>query len=383
MASEKHVEMLRQGVEAWNAWRLKAPSVAPDLYGSLLLHEKLMGVNLSGANLGAAHLAWANLSGANLSGANLSFASLIEANLSRANVRGASLIEANLGSANLRGAKLRGAHLFKANLMAANLSRTNFREADLDSANLRGANLSKATLCGANLRNAALTGANLAGADLTGCLVYGVSAWGLTLSSVTKQENLVITNWNEDKVTVDNIEVAQLIYLLLNNKKIRDVIDTIGRKGVLLLGRFTKGRIKVLERLREELRKRDFMPIVFNFDKPQPKDFTETVRLLAGLSRFVIVDITNPRSAPLELQATVPQCIIPFVPILDGNDEVEPFAMLRDLQHNHPDRVLPVIRYLSVDRLIEVLGEKIIARANETYNTLLALKAEELRIEDA
>ena len=46
--------------------------------------------------------------------------------------------------------------------------------------------------------------------------------------------------------------------------------------------------------------------MVFNFDKPKTKDLTETVRLLANLSRFVIVDITNPRSTPLELQATVP-----------------------------------------------------------------------------
>jgi hypothetical protein len=34
--------------------------------------------------------------------------------------------------------------------------------------------------------------------------------------------------------------------------------------------------------------------MVFNFDKPETKDFTETVRLLANLSHFVIVDITNP-----------------------------------------------------------------------------------------
>ena len=62
-------------------------------------------------------------------------------------------------------------------------------------------------------------------------------------------------------------------------REIRDVIDTIGKKGVLLLGRFTEGRLAVLERLRAELRKRDFVPMVFNFDKPETKDFTETVRL--------------------------------------------------------------------------------------------------------
>jgi hypothetical protein len=65
--------------------------------------------------------------------------------------------------------------------------------------------------------------------------------------------------------------------------------------------------MKLLERLREALRQRGYVPIVFNFDKPETKDFTETVRLLAGLAKFVIADITNPRSAPLELQATVPE----------------------------------------------------------------------------
>ena len=68
--------------------------------------------------------------------------------------------------------------------------------------------------------------------------------------------------------TVDNIEVALFVYLLLYNEKIRDVIDTVGRKGVLLLGRFTEGRIAVLETLRKALRQRGYVPIVFNFDKP-------------------------------------------------------------------------------------------------------------------
>jgi hypothetical protein len=55
---------------------------------------------------------------------------------------------------------------------------------------------------------------------------------------------------------------------------------------------------------------------VFNFDKPETKNFRERVRRLCTLSHFVIVDITNPRSAPLELQATVPDYTVPFAPIL-------------------------------------------------------------------
>jgi len=97
--------------------------------------------------------------------------------------------------------------------------------------------------------------------------------------------------------------------------------------------------------------------ITVNFDKPDTKDFTETVRLLCNLSHFVIVDITNPRSAPLELQATVPDYMVPFVPILQVGEE--PFAMFVDLQDRY-DRVLkPVMKYLSLDRLIERLESRL------------------------
>jgi hypothetical protein len=59
---------------------------------------------------------------------------------------------------------------------------------------------------------------------------------------------LVITNEDEPEITVDNIEVARFIYLMLHNQKIRDVIDTITSKAVLILGRFTDKRKAVLKR---------------------------------------------------------------------------------------------------------------------------------------
>ena len=106
---------------------------------------------------------------------------------------------------------------------------------------------------------------------------------------------------------------------------------------------FTEGRMVVLERLRDKLRDLGFVPMVFNFDKPETKDFTETVRLLCNLSHFVIVDITNPRSAPLELQATVPDYMVPFVPILQHGEE--PFSMFVDLQNKYDWVLQPVVGY--------------------------------------
>jgi hypothetical protein len=73
------------------------------------------------------------------------------------------------------------------------------------------------------MRRFAFVAADLTGADLTGCRIYGVSAWNVKLDAA-KQRNLIVTPDNEPRITIDNIEVAQFVYLLLHNEKIRDVI---------------------------------------------------------------------------------------------------------------------------------------------------------------
>jgi uncharacterized protein YjbI with pentapeptide repeats len=375
------------GAHLNNANFTRANLGAADLSKANLDHADLTQANLGAADLGEANLTRAQLSGAvlngtNLSGANLNWANLPQAGLNWANLRGANLSYAGLSGANLSYANLAEANLCGADLRA-NLSRANLTRANLSGADLRGADLSEANLTRADL-SWAILGANLSGADLTEanltrCRVYAISAWNLKLEG-TKQQDLVITPDNEREITVDNIEVAQFVYLLLRNEKIRDVIDTIGKKGVLLLGRFTEGRMVVLERLREKLRSLGFVPMVFNFDKPETKDFSETVRLLASLSKFVIVDITNPRSAPLELQATVPQCMVPFAAIIQQPQE--PFSMFVDLQNAHDWVLRPVISYPSVDRLIEVLEGKIVRPAEAKFKELQMRRAEQLRVEN-
>src|SRR5207253_3695589 len=136
---------------------------------------------------------------------------------------------------------------------------------------------------------------NMRKATLTGCSIFGISAWGVELEGAT-QDSLVITSANEPRITVDNLEVAQFIYLLLNNSKIRDVIDTVARKAVLILGRFTPERKAVLDALREALRTNGYLPILFDFEKPSSRNFTETVKTLAHLSRFIIADLSDPAS---------------------------------------------------------------------------------------
>jgi hypothetical protein len=128
---------------------------------------------------------------------------------------------------------LSGAFLDDSNLSGAVLRRAILTHANLSGANFTNADLSGADLTGAALEGATLIETGLEGANLTTCSVYGASVWNVRLEQAT-QSNLVITPRGEAAIQVDNLEVAQFIYLLLNNAKVRDVIDTIGKKAVLI-----------------------------------------------------------------------------------------------------------------------------------------------------
>jgi hypothetical protein len=108
------------------------------------------------------------------------------------------------------------------------------------------------------------------------------------------------------------------------------------------------------------LRKRDYVPILFDFDKPASQDLTATVSTLAHLARFIIADLTDPSSIPYELATVVPTTPVPLQPILlSGSSE---FAMFQDLRRRH-HWVLTTHHYDSQEQLIADLGEKVIRPA--------------------
>ena len=205
-------------------------------------------------------------------------------------------------------------------------------------------------------------------------------AWDLDLSRMRQQEKLRITPEEEPEIIVDNLEVAQFLYLMLHNQAIGRAIETIGEKGVLILGRFIPQRKVVLDAIRNRLRELGFVPVMFDFEKARAQDFTEAIRTLAGLSRFIIADITNPKSSPLELQAVVLDYMVPLVPIL--HEAEEPFSMFQDLQNKYGGNegwVLDVLQYDDVDSLISVLEDAVLQPALQRADKLLVRKAEAIR----
>ena len=372
MANADHLNTLKQGVAAWNKWRECNPQIRPDLseadlggidFTSDPSVPRDWEVNFHSTNLTKAILSEAVLIGADFQEADLTEADLMRATVCFANISRACLVRTNLYKADLHNSNLTGANLSKAHLCGADLRSTNFSNADLREADLREAILVETTFYDS--------------ANLSGCWIHGISVWAIKVDETTVQSDLVITNINEPRITVDNLEVAQFVYLLLNNKKIRDVIDTIGNKGVLILGRFTPERKAILDAMRDGLRGLGFVPMIFDFERPTQRDFTETIKTLAGMSRFIIADITNPKSSPLELQATVPEYMIPFVPII--HEDEEPFAMFHDLKQKHGEWVLDILEYDSVDNLRKVLVDAVVRPALEKADQLMLKKAEAVR----
>jgi len=352
--------------------------IGASFFDANLSGATLKGTNLRGASLQDADLWRANLSASNLQDADLDHATLGNVILDEANLTGASLVSAKLG-----GASLRESRLINANLNDANLSSAHLNRADLKGASLWGAMLYNTDLTGADLRKSILSRVlfmktNVNGAKVSGSWVYGINIWDIN-GEFEEQKDLIINDIrlknDEPSITVDNIKVAQFIYLILNNAEIRDAINTLTSKSVLILGRFSiRERKAILDALRNKLREYDLLPIVFDFDRPSDKDFTETIKTLASLSYFVIGDITNPKSSPLELQATVPDYQIPFVPIIQEGES--PFAMMVDLQKKY-NWVLKTVAYDSLETLMKVLKPLIIDPAMKKRQELRIIKAQE------
>jgi len=368
MTSEEKRDMIMGGAREWNIRRETHPEM-----NITFSHESFNGADFSRFNFSKSTFLDCSFIHVDLNDTNFRKASLSrslftfsestacdfrEAELTRVSFRNTILNFAFFSKANLREAIFDDAYLGNADLSYANLSGAHFR----------GANLSYANLSGANLSGAIFVGTNLTGANLTNCSIHGISVWNVQLAG-TKQENLVITTEDEPTITVDNIKVAQFIYLLLNNEEIKEVIDTIAKKAVLILGRFTPERKSILEAIRTALRSQGYLPILFDFQKPDSQDLTGTVSTLANISRFIIADLTDPSCSPYEIGLIAP-FMKPIKPLFQPSKvAMHEFAMFQDLRKRY-SWVLSVYRYKDQENLLASMQEKVIEPAEKSVQML-------------
>ena len=324
MSNPEHVEILRSGKPAWRKWR-KQSKEQPDLSG-----EKLTGLDLSSLDL------------------------------TETDLRGVVLWGSLLRRAKLNGADLSGCMARFVSFSEAKLSGAKLVEADLRAGSLRRADLTGADLTRAVLRFTSLVGANVEGAILRQAEVYGASAWNLRGEPADQTGLIIREDFEPDTITttVDDLDTAQLLFLLRENTKIADVINTASQRTVLLLGRFKPPYKKVLDALKAHLLKRNLVPVLFDFDRPEGRDLTETVATLAHMACFVIPDLSGAKSVPQELSYIVPFLpSVPIVPVVaEKNGRI--YSMFEHFLR-YPWVHQPVI-YRDVDHLLSIVDERVI-----------------------
>lgn len=387
--SPRRTDLRRDALAEWESYNTQKKDWSVDSRGhtkKTTLTESYRRVQLAGADLGYLIVGPIDLREANLRQARLEGATFTNANLAGADLRGADLERAFLRGVDFSGARLEGANLRDAILADANLSDAQFDEescltdADLQGTNFSGAVLSGTSMRGANLQLAQLIRTDLRGADLSNCMVFGVAAWEPVVDEYTKQTNLLVSPKEPPKhvakyrhaalhlvedvpeLHTDSLEHAHLIHLMTNPDLYR-LLTNVNKKGVLLLGRFSGTPGKILDALRISLREQGYLPLKFDFRRPDQRTLKETILTLAGLCRFIVVDLTDAKSVPFELGTIVRDYKIPIVPIQQSGRET--FSMYESIDNECRDRVLPALEYKGRGDLIAVVKAAIIDPAEK------------------
>ena len=346
MPSSKCLDILNSGVEEWNNWRNTDEGRDVDLSDIDFVSDcpKVEGFyNLPEFN----HY---NFSGLYINRASLRNGMFINCDFSDSNLYSSDLVDSYCQKCDFSRAKLRVSRIG-----SAVFEDCDFSNADLSYCSAEETSFKGSTLAGTNLSNMSLVKTDFSNTQIDGACAYGVSVWDINLKGC-KQGNITISE-SDGSITVPNIELAQFIALLLNSKKLRQVIETITSKVVLILGRFTPERKKILDKIKTHLEKHGYLAVIFDFQAPANRDITETVLILATLSKFIVADLTDPRSIPQELTAIIPQLpSVPVQPIIETkNREYGMFEHFKSYQW-----VLPTINYVSSnlpDLVDQVVGK--------------------------
>lgn len=328
------INRLKDGEISWNKWRARNPDQYIDFRDANLreLRLDLSSFNLNRANFSGADIARLNFRGASLaavyaSNANLEGADFSSADLSGSYFNNCRCALATFTGSDLRVSKFSDCFFISSSFDGANMRRSDFgmshfssvtfnrailAEAKLEDAVLRDCDFNEADLRGANLIGASFVDVRLPRSNLSGARVYGTSAWSVDLTDAN-QSGIVITPNGESEITVDSLRIAQFVYVLLTNTEVRDVIDSITSKVVLIIGRFSSDRKLVLDALRTALRRHNYTPIIFDFTRPHSRSFIETIGTLAAMSKFVVADLTDAKVVLQELQLIL--TTLPSVPV--------------------------------------------------------------------
>lgn len=339
-----YIVLLKNGADKWNAERKLNPTLRPIMRDVNFVEEfggpdfydlpEFSGVDFSNSDMNMASLRNCTFLGCCFDDAYLTYTDLVDALFVRCTFRRVCMRVAAIGNAEFKDCI--------------------FEECDMSYCSAEETSFEGSTFLKTKMEHMSLVRTDFSDAKLDECCLYGISSWDLNLHN-SVQKNLVITPDEMSTVTVDNIELAQFLYLMINNVRLRDVIKTITSKVVLILGNFAPDRKAILDQIRELLRAQNVIPVMFDFEKPSTRNLTETVLTLASMSKYVIADLSSPRSLPHELASIARQLpSIRFYPIIISDEK--PYGMFEDYK-SYP-WIRPIKEYVADD--IETVIKEIV-----------------------
>ncbi len=312
--TQDHEQLILQGADGWNKWQEENKSpvhfAKPFWYDS----RNSEGMQVKGLN-------------------KLDFSGI--------HLTNASIYHAFAEGLNFRRARIVGCHFEEGDFSRTDFSGTTFIDTKFNKTIFTDSVFAGSVFPNCNLNRVNLANANFCVEAIIETVVYGVSAWDLKTNDEMKQSNLIIERTYDlysDIIArgqiphmVDDIEMAQFVYYLSSHKKMRNMINILNSKGVLLLGRFKEGGLERLYKLRDWLKAQNYTPMIFDFDRPTNLDYTETVITMAGLSKFILADLSG-GSVPQELHAIMTNFRKPVIAYAQNGV----YSMFKDLKRKNP-----------------------------------------------
>jgi hypothetical protein len=177
----------------------------------------------------------------------------------------------------------------------------------------------------------------------------------------------------QHEVRVGREQTVDVITKQLDGEGVSRMLSEIASRSVLILGRFTAARKPTLELIRRELAAapRQYVPVLFDFDRPDRLTMLESVLRFAAVSRFVIADLSDPKWVLAEFGKIVGAFhSLPVVPIIHASqDEDEVVAYVEGFRSAHT-----VVRYRDEAHLRSILDSEIL-RAGEALRAELKPRA--------
>ena len=179
---------------------------------------------------------------------------------------------------------------------------------------------------------------------------------------------------HQEKIKQDHL---QLVTATTNRVKDMDkgqykatINESLNRQ-VLILGRFSPRRKKILDALKKILNQHPggYLPLLLVGKKPKGITLGEWGLYTAIASKFIIADISEPKSIPDELRGIIPQCPSrPVVPIINQSGKQYALAEEWALRKNVAQ---PTIRYKNKEDLGRKIREEVIPAAEKLLTVLV------------